>query len=130
MFKKFFSKYKVEMLEAYLAASVCFLASSMGWISIAIIIGFVNTYLLNPLIVTFKFGNRADYKMFEMNHMRAFKNVAKALLISFIIVMLYNLIDRYLFPTFVEPITFGILFKVIDILLGKLFSYKKNVSKE
>lgn len=125
MLKRFFSKYKIELLEAYLAASVWFFFSSMEWtwISIAVVIGFVNTYLLNPLIITFKFGNRSDYMMFKKSYIRAFKNIGMALLICSIIVLLYGVVNKYLFATSVEPITFGILFKLIDMGLKRLYNY-------
>lgn len=126
MLKKLFSRYKIPLLEAYLAASVCFLGSGMTWIGIAVVIGFVNTYLLNPLIVTFKFGNRQLYPMPKRDHFKLIKNVGIALLISTIIVFIYSLINKYLFATFVEPITFGILYKVIDIGIRRLYSYRKT----
>ena len=127
MLKRFLKKYKVEILEAYLAAMICFICSSemnMGWIGIAIVIGFANTYLLGPVEKALKFGNKADEDFLKVDHIKSIKNIAKALIICAALVGIYYLIDKYLFKVpGIEPITFGIMYKILDVALTKIKAY-------
>ena len=128
MLRRFFSKYKVEILEAYMAAAVCFVCLSglnMGWIGTTIVIGFTNTYLVGPVKKALKFGNRSDEDILKVNHIILVENVARAFIICAILVGIYYLIYKHLFHIGIEPITFGMLYKLLDIALSKLIVYAK-----
>ncbi len=124
--KNFFYKYKTEIIEAYMAAAVFFTCMSAGlnpWIS-AVILGIANTYLVVPLVNAINFGNNTeDRDVLEFNLLKFTKNLFTALFITTIMIVMYYYINEYLFPTYVEPISFGIIYKLIDIGLGKIAKF-------
>ncbi|OON94134.1 MAG: hypothetical protein ATN33_04840 [Epulopiscium sp. Nele67-Bin001] len=123
-FKRFFSKYKIEIVEAYMVAAVFFTCMSMGmnWMSAAIIVGIANTYFVIPVANALSpvISKDDGREMFDINHKVFIGNLFKSFFICSIIMILYYFIDKYLFTTYVEPITFGIIYEFINIGLGKL----------
>lgn len=132
MIRTFLNRYKIDILEAYIAAMMCFTCMSsfgMNWITTAIIIGVANTYLVGPVVKAFKMGNVTNDDILEVNHKVFLRNVGRAIVICTIIVGVYYVVNTYLFFTGVLPITFGILYKLIDNGLYAIGRKIKNKSR-
>ncbi len=122
-FKSLFEKYKLEIVEAYMVAAVFFTCMSIGmnWMTAAVLVGIANTYLVIPVINALSpVVVKHDRELFDVNHKVFIGNLLKAFFISSLIMGLYYFIDMYLFTTYVEPITFGIIYEFINVGLRKL----------
>ncbi len=132
MWKKFWHKYKNDIVETYMVAAVFFTCLSglgMNWITAAICIGIANNYLVIPLVNALNANREDDDNLLKLDSVRLLKNVGKAILICSMLMVTYYYINEYLFPTYVEPISFGIFYKLIDIALRKLMKTAKKVAK-
>ncbi|MFI3237055.1 MAG: hypothetical protein R3Y47_03380 [Lachnospiraceae bacterium] len=127
MLKAFLKKYAVEIIEAYLAAAVCYICMyTMGasvWV-VAVVIAFVDSYLKTPIVNALRVGNEADQDIFRVKHLELLKKIVKSIIICAIIVFIYYVINTYAFSTSVEPITFGILYELLNIWIGKMIKKK------
>lgn len=121
--KVFFKKYGVEVLEGYLAAMVCYICMyTAGWSiwAVAVFIGLVNSYLKTPVINALHLGNADRGDVLAIKHLTVLKNVGQALVICGILTAGYYMVDTYLFTTIVEPISFGVMYELLHIGIGKL----------
>lgn len=125
--KSFFKKYGAEVIEWYLAAMVCYICMyTAGWgiWAVAVLIGVANVYLKMPIVNALHLGNADKGDLFEVKHMTVLKNILESIVICGILTVIFYLVDRYLFTTIVEPISFGILYELLHIGLSKIL---KNV---
>ncbi|OOO00147.1 MAG: hypothetical protein ATN35_08830 [Epulopiscium sp. Nele67-Bin004] len=121
--KKFFSKYKFELIEMYMAAAVYFTCVSgfgLSWLAAAIILGLTNSYFVIPVVNALDLDAEREIDIFDVTSMMVFTNIVKSLLICSMMVITYYYINMYWFTTYIEPISFGIIYKLIDIYLMKI----------
>ncbi len=122
-FKNWFSKYKLEIVEAYIVAAVFFSCMSMGmeWIIAAVFVGIANTYFVTPVVNALSpHVIEGERELFDIGIKTFTINLFRSLFICSFIMVIYYFIDLYLFTTYVEPITFGIVYEFINIGLRKL----------
>ncbi len=76
--------------------------------------GFVNTYLVAPIVFALQDEVVKDQRDFLKEPTYILANVVKATVILCLMMGIYYLIHMYVFPTSVEPFTFGMLYWVLD----------------
>lgn len=131
--KTFFYKFRVPLLEWYFVAACCYFFMIGFDLSIwmtAVFIGFVDTYVVTPILFTVSDIEKEAVDAYYAKSSPTLKNVAKALLLSTMIVGIYYLINEYFRPTAVDAFTFGLLYWLLDKGMGKLIKKWKNYELE
>lgn len=117
--KGFFYKHRVILLKWYMVAATCYMAMvsmNINMVGTAIIIGLVNTFIVAPIVHALIYGNKEE----EFPKQNLLKNIFKAILICFTMFALYYIVNFNFFKTSIEPITFGIIYMLIDYVFAKI----------
>ncbi len=133
--KNFIIKYKIEIIEAYIAAAVywfCVSGFEMAPLVAAVILGMANTYFIIPISNAI-YTDGENKRKLELSYKTTFSNVLRAVVIVSILMTIYGVVYYILKQfmdepwVFVEPISFGIFYKLIDIGLTKLMTKIKKM---
>lgn len=119
MVKTFIDNNKIILLEWYMVAATCYLfmtGMNINMAGTAIAIGLVNTYVVAPISHALLLGNNEE----EFPRQKLLKNIFKSFIVCSIMFFLYYLTNRFIFATKIEPITFGVIYKLIDIGFSKI----------
>ncbi|MFI3230024.1 MAG: hypothetical protein R3Y29_00540 [bacterium] len=111
--KSLFYQHRIVLLEWYLVASTCYMSMvsmNINMIGTAIAIGMVNTFIVAPISHALIYGNKEE----EFPKQNLPKNIVKSIIVCSIMFGLYYVVNFNLFKTHIEPITFGIIYKLID----------------
>lgn len=126
--KTFFTHIRVPLLEWYLVAACCYFgmwAMDLGLLVLAIVIGFVYTYIYDPIAyvlepdVSYKGVPKVERDI-SSEKPQVWKQVGKAMLVCTMISGIYYYVNVNFFPTSVDPFTFGALYWVITHSIGKV----------
>ncbi|WP_073338237.1 hypothetical protein [Clostridium grantii] len=115
--KKITFEQKKWIFEAYMAGMAFFVGGillAQSYLEIAIVVAILKTFVNEPLLRAITHGNKADEG--PKSKFRFLKNLLYALIISSLIMLLY----QYVMPILIEPISFGLLYKVFDSLIQKI----------
>lgn len=112
---------RIPLVEWYFVAACCYfgmMSLNLNVITLAVIIGFVNTYLVIPIARALDESAEEpqEGKMPETG-----KNVLKSMVVCALIMGVYYLINAYWFEAFVEAYSFGLLYWIFDQILSKIF---------
>ncbi len=127
--KAFLYKFRVPLLEWYFVASCCYfimLGTDGSVWTTALVIGFVNTYVVTPIIFAISDITKEEVDAYYAKTSPTLKNVAKSFLLCGGILGIYYLIDLYLFPTGVDAYSFGLLYYLLDKTMGKIIKKWHN----
>jgi len=123
---------KVFLLHAYVAGVVFLIAAiglGLGFFEIGIFLGIVNSFITDPLIANIRLGNKAeDVKVIA--RFRIAKNLLLSILVCYFIAWLRFTISVHVLQVYLEPISFGLLYGTIHLLIVKIFSQRKLLSKK
>lgn len=121
--KAFLYRIRIPLIEWYFVAASCYfcmMGFEMSFFSTAVVIGFVNTYLVAPIAFSLSEDQEKVGRDFLSEPTYIFKNVVKAVIIVSSMVGLYFLVNEYLFSTQVDPYSFGLVYWVLNKIVGKL----------
>jgi hypothetical protein len=112
--KKITFEQKKWIFEAYMAGMGFFIGGillAQSYLEIAIVVAVLTTFVNEPLLRTLTHGNKEDGII--KGKFRFIKNLLYALVISSLIMLLY----QYVMPILIGPISFGLFYKVFDSLI-------------
>ena len=123
---------KIFLLQAYVAGVVFLLGAlglRLGFFELGLFLGVVNTFITEPLIDNINLGNKAE-DVKQVAKFRIAKNLLLSILICYFIAWLRFIISENLFQLYLEPISFGLLYGMIHLLVVKVFSRRKLLAKK
>ena len=122
---------KVFLLHAYIASVVFLIAAiglGFGFFELGIFLGVLNSFITDPLIANIRFGNKAeDLKVIAKFRMA--KNLLLSILVCYFIAWLRFTISDTIFHLYLEPISFGVLYAMIHLLVIKIITKRKLLIK-
>lgn len=120
--KAFFYRYRIPLIEWYFVAACCYFCvqgADMSMLIFPIFIGFVNTYLVEPIVEAMSEAGEEAHEEFLSKKPPTWKNIFKAYLLVLAIIGIYYLVNEFFFQTVLEPFSFGAIFWILDKLMGK-----------
>lgn len=128
--KAFFNRMSIPLLEWYLPAATCYFCMlGMNWsvFIVAIVIGFVHTYLREPIVLAIRAhrGEDVSAQPEVFDKWKVWKEVAKAMLVCAGIMAIYYVVNAQRSANFeelfyVNPFHFGAFYWIYDKGFGKL----------
>ena len=122
---------KIFFIYFYMAGIAFFFGIfglSLGFWELGIIVGVLNSFVSEPLVDNIKFANKAE-DVKEIVKFRMAKNLLMSILICFFITWLNITIAEHWFRFYLEPVSFGLLYATIHLLVVKVFSVFISVKK-
>lgn len=121
--KKLSFEKKKWLFEAYIAGLAFFIGIvliAQTYIEVAVLLGIINAYFTEAIIDTFRYGNKSEYDFKKRTKFRLIKNILYSLMITSLIMISHYLFSRYVVKVPIEPISFGILYKLFDTLIHRI----------
>lgn len=134
--KTFFYRIRIPLLEWYFVAATCyFCILGMNWnmLVVAIILGFVHTYLVEPIVYSLTPLDedpvvdlqKREEKFLSWEKYKVLKECLKSFCICSLVMGVYYLVNSYRTSVdgeffAVDPFTYGMLYWVFNKILGKM----------